>query len=94
MVRTPSKTPARKAKKSFTLSADSVAFLEAMRRNRRAVSVSSVLEEILQEIRREQALAAVEQAMGDYYTSLSRAESQEQSTWGEFAMREFPKETV
>jgi DNA-binding PadR family transcriptional regulator len=85
-------TTARKAKKSYTLSPDSVAFLEALRKNRRAASVSAILEEILQTARREQERASVERAVTDYYGSLSGEEAMEQSQWGEFALREFPKE--
>jgi hypothetical protein len=85
-------TANRKAKKSYTLSPDSVAFLEALRKNRRAASVSAILEEILQTARREQELASVERAVADYYDSLSGEEAMEQSQWGEFALREFPKE--
>ena len=50
---TPKKTD-RKAKKSYTLSPESVAFLETLRKRRRAASISSVLEEILQAVRRQQ----------------------------------------
>ena len=91
----PSRTvskPDRKAKKSYTLSPESVAFLEAMRRKRRAESISAVLEEILQAVRRENERAAVELAVADYYGSLSAEEATEQAEWGEFAVREFPFE--
>ena len=88
------KTTHLKAKKSYTLSRDSVAFLEAMRKKRRAPSVSSVLEAILQAVRREQGKAAVERAVADYYGSLSNEEAAEQTEWGEFALGEFPKERV
>ena len=81
----------RRAKKSFTLSPESVEFLEAMRKKRHALSVSSVLEDILQTVRREQGRAAVERAVADYYAALSHEESEEQTNWGEFALREFPK---
>ncbi|HEV2198639.1 MAG TPA: hypothetical protein VGR73_02375 [Bryobacteraceae bacterium] len=86
------KTTNLRAKKSFTLSPESVAFLEAMRKQRRAPSVSAVLDAILQAARREQGKAAVERAVADYYGSLSNEEAAEQSTWGEFALGEFPKE--
>jgi len=82
----------RKAKKSYTLSSESVAFLETTRKKRRAPSVSSVLEEILQTVRRKQERAAIERAVADYYTSLSPEEAEEQTEWGEFALREFPSE--
>jgi len=82
----------RKAKKSYTLSSESVAFLEIMRRKRRATSVSSVLEEILQAVRRRQEQARVEQSVSHYYSSLSGEETAELAKWAEFASRDFPGE--
>lgn len=90
MNRTLPKSRTRKAKKSFTLSVESVAFLEAVGRKRRT-SVSSILEEILQVLRREEGKSTVAKAVADYYSSLSRQESEEQTEWGEFAAREFPR---
>lgn len=40
--------------------------------------------------RPEQGKAALARAVADYYSSLSRQESEEQTEWGEFALREFP----
>jgi DNA-binding PadR family transcriptional regulator len=82
----------RKAKKSYTLSPESVAFLERLRRKRRAPSTSSILEEILQAARRRQQRAAVDRAVTEYYGFLSDAEAEEQLQWGRFAWREFPDE--
>lgn len=80
----------RKTKKSFTLSPESVRFLEAMRKKRQARSASAVLEEILQSIRREHGKASLGKALDAYYSSLSDDEAEEQVDWGEFALREFP----
>jgi predicted CopG family antitoxin len=80
----------QKFKKSYTLSPESVAFLEALRKKRGGNSISSVLEEILQAVRRKHERAAIERAVVDYYGSLSEPEAEEQAEWGEFAMREFP----
>jgi DNA-binding PadR family transcriptional regulator len=92
MIRTSGHRNARKAKKSYTLSPESVEFLEAIRKRRHAPSVSSVLEEILQAARREQGQAALERAVSDYYASLPRDAAEEQTKWGDFALREFPSE--
>jgi hypothetical protein len=92
MPRTNLDTANRKAKKSFTLSAESVAFLDAMRRKRRARSTSSVLEDILRKVRVEQEKSAVEKTISDYYSSLTDEEVKEQALWGAFAEREFPNE--
>jgi hypothetical protein len=82
----------RKAKKTYSLSPGSVAFLETMKSKRNADSVSSILEEILQSVRREHERASVERAVAAYYDSLSDSEATEQVQWGEFALREFPGE--
>jgi len=82
----------RKAKKSYTLSSESVAFLEIMRKKRRAASVSSVLEEILQAVRRRQEQAKIDQSVSSYYSSLSGKDAKELNDWSEFALGEFPGE--
>jgi len=82
----------RKAKKSYTLSPESVAFLDAMRKKQRASSISAILEEILQDVRREHDRAAIDRAVADYYGSLTTHEVAEQAEWGEFGLREFPNE--
>ena len=92
MTRTSGRRSDPKLKKSYTLSADSIEFLEAMRKKRRASSISSVLEEILQAVRREQGKAALDRAVSDYYTSMSQSEVEEQIRWGEFTLHEFPNE--
>jgi hypothetical protein len=84
----------RKAKKSYTLSPASVAFLETIRKKRHAPSTSAVLEEILQTIRRGQKKNAVEGAVSDYYSSLPSEDGEEQTRWGKFALDEFPNTAV
>jgi hypothetical protein len=91
-MRTATKTRRPKTKRSYTLSPESVAFLEGLRKRRRAASTSSVLEEIVQAARRRGARAAIEKSVSDYYSSLSAEEMREQSEWGEFAMSQFPDE--
>jgi hypothetical protein len=83
---------ARRTKKSYTLSPDSVTFLENARKKRRAQSVSAVLEEILQAVRNEEERASVERGVTDYYSSLSAAELEEQKLWGEVALDEMSKQ--
>jgi hypothetical protein len=60
MARTIHRRPARKIKKSVTLSPESVKFLVAARKERRALSLSSVLEDILRGARLERERAAIE----------------------------------
>jgi hypothetical protein len=80
----------RKAKKSYTLSPEVIAFLETERKKQNASSVSAILEEILQTARREYQRAANERAFADYYSSLSKDELNEQQLWGEFSLSQFP----
>jgi hypothetical protein len=91
MSRTKSKSD-RKAKKSYTLSPEIVEFLEAVRKKRHAESVSAILEEILQNVRREHERASVERAVADYYSSLSDGEVEEHARWGEFAVAQLTSE--
>jgi hypothetical protein len=81
--------PNRKAKKSFMLSAESVAFLEEKRRKGNAESISAILEAILQAVRRQEKRAATDRAITEYYNSLSDEEVAEERQWGEFARRGF-----
>jgi hypothetical protein len=81
----------RKAKKSYTLSLETVAFLEGIRKKRQAGSVSAVLEDILQDLRREQERASVERSMSDYYSSLADSELEELAQWSEFALAQLPR---
>lgn len=87
-----SANPGRRAKKRFTLSTESVAFLEELQRRNKAKSVSSILEEILQSLRREKHRASIDRAVTDYYSSLSDEEVAEHAEWGDFALRQFSKE--
>jgi hypothetical protein len=84
----------RKPKKSYTLSSESIQFLEAIRKRKRTHSTSAVLEETLQTVRRSAQKRAVEKAVADFYDSLSDEETKEQGRWGEFAFGEFPNESL
>jgi hypothetical protein len=82
----------RKARKSVKLSQDSVAFLEGIRRQQRSTSISAVLEEVLQTVRREHNRKELEKAVSNYSSSLSSVEATEQTEWGEFAEQQFPRD--
>jgi hypothetical protein len=81
-----------KAKKSYTLSHESIVFLENTSKKRRGASVSSVLDEMIQNARRDQERQSLNQAVEAYYSGLSGHEAQEMEEWGNFAMRQFPAE--
>jgi len=63
-----------------------------LRKRRRARSASSVLDEILQALRREQRASSLESAVAAYYTGLSSEGHNEQVAWGNFALDQFPDE--
>jgi len=54
----------------------------------------SVLEEIVEFVRRAHERAVVERAVAGYYSGLSTGEAEEHAAWGELALREFPGETA
>jgi hypothetical protein len=92
MAHTVSRQGFRKAKKSYTLSPESVTFLDTLRRKQHAVSASSVLEQILQDVRRGTERRAIENAVSDYYATCTVEERDEEARWGDFALGEFPKD--
>ena len=81
-----------KEKKSFTLSRSSVAFLQRLRQERNASSTSLVLDELIQEADADQRRKSAEQAISDYYNSLSGEELKEQVAWGEFAFSQLKQD--
>jgi len=74
-----------KQRRTFTLSPESLAYLEQEARQRSSDSQSAVLDELLQEKKRERQLAAMEKAIGTYYDGVGDAEIEEDKIWGEFA---------
>jgi hypothetical protein len=85
---------ARKTRKSYTLSPESVAFLEKVSRARRAASVSAVLDELIESVRRAEERETLEQAVTGYYSALSDKDVKEQAQWGDFALGEFPARSI
>jgi hypothetical protein len=74
-----------KRRRTFTLSPESLAYLEQQARERQLDSQSAVLDELLQEKTREQQRATLEAKITAYYDSLSDEEVEERRAWGEFA---------
>jgi|GEM_PF-1427836 hypothetical protein len=85
-------TASHKATKRFTLSPESVNFLEAEKLKRGQESASSVLEEIIHECRRKEDTTNIDAAISAYYDSLSDQEREESKHWGEFAESQFPRD--
>jgi len=88
----PRSSAARKAKKTFSLSRQSVMYLESLRKERRSKSVSSVLEEIIHQQRQARELERISASVTRYYDSLSAEEVAEDRAWGDFAATQFPSE--
>jgi len=82
----------RKAKKTFTLSRESVAFLETEKQKRGRESTSLVLEELIQEYREKGNTKKLDVAITSYYDSLTDEERGENNRWGEFAESQFPSD--
>jgi hypothetical protein len=85
-----SRALARKERKTYTLSSEAIAIIEAEKKERRTDSASSALEELLKEARRQKEMAKVAASISSYYDSLSDEEVKEQKLWGQFAETQFP----
>jgi len=88
--KSPGTARTRKAKRTFTLSRDSVDFLETEREKRGQESTSAVLEELIRECRQKPDTQKIDAAISAYYDSLSDEEREENKCWGEFAESQFP----
>ena len=87
-----SKRSQAKQKKTFSLSNDSLQYLEDVRKQKKAPSTSSVLDELIRERKLQAELEKTEVAMSAYYDSLSDEEQAEDTAWGKFGISQFPKE--
>ena len=88
----PRSNAARKAKKTFSLSRQSVMYLESLRREKRSKSVSSILEEIIRQQQQTQEMERISASVTRYYDSLTADEIAEDRAWGDFAATQFPSE--
>lgn len=82
-----------KTKKSFTLSRNSVAFLERLRKERKEKSTSMVLDELIREAAATRRREASERAITAYYDSLTPEEQAEEVAWATFAESQMTPET-
>lgn len=85
------KNTARKQKRSYTLSPDSIAFLDRLRKKRKVSSCSMVLDQLISEAGRRQRKAEIHKAMDDYYSSMTDEEIAEDRAWGQFALEQASK---
>jgi len=89
----PRSQPRNKQRKTFTLSPESVAFLEKLSANRAdsrgRESVSAVLDDLLRAVVKNHDRQQIEEQIGKYYDQRSEEQVQEEIDWGTFATDEF-----
>jgi hypothetical protein len=88
----PLSSGARKARKTFSLSPESVSYLESLRKTRKGKSISSVLEELIRQRREAEDMKRISASVTRYYDSLTADEAAEDRAWGDFAATQFPSE--
>jgi hypothetical protein len=77
--------PARKIKRSFSISAESDAFIRKARKERRSPSESETLDALLSELISVRQQHLLDSAWKEYYDSLTSDDIDEQLAWGTFA---------
>lgn len=82
----------RKARKTFSLSRESLKYLEDLRKERKKDSMSSVLEDVIRQMQEAKELERISAAATRYYDSLTPEEIAEDRAWGDFAATQFPTE--
>jgi hypothetical protein len=88
----PKSSTTRKEKKTFSLSRQSLRFLEALRKERQSRSVSSVLEEIIRQQQQAKEMKSISASVSSYYDSLPDKQMEADRAWGQFAETQFPGE--
>ena len=82
----------RKARKTFSLSRETVRYLESLRRERKNNSMSSVLEDVIRQLQQTKEMERISASVTRYYDSLTAEEIAEVRAWGDFAATQFPSE--
>jgi hypothetical protein len=82
---------ATKEKKTFSLSRESVRYLEEIRQKTHKTG-SQILEELIAEKKREAEEARISVAITKYYDSLSEKEIDEERKWGKFSESQITEE--
>lgn len=83
---------ARKARKTFSLSGEAVRYLETVRKGKQARSISSVLEDLIQQRRAAEEMDRVSASISGYYDSLTDDQTAGDRAWGQFSENQFPTE--
>jgi hypothetical protein len=88
---------ARKRRKTFTLSQESIALLNDLRapnHGSQRRSLSGVLDDLLRALDRQRKREAVENAVTKFYDGLSAEAQQGEREWGEFSLTQFTDGSV
>lgn len=88
----PQTRAARKQRKTFSLSRESVRYLEFLRKSKRGGSISSVVEDLIRQRRQAEEMKCISASITSYYDSLSDEQVAEDRAWGQFAETQFPIE--
>jgi Tfp pilus assembly protein PilO len=83
---------ARKARKTFSLSRETVKYLESLRRQQKKASMSSVLEGVIRQQQQTKEMDLISASVTRYYDFLSAKEIADDRAWGDFAATQFPSE--
>jgi hypothetical protein len=79
-----------KARKTFSLSRETVRYLESLRKERKKDSMSAVLEDVVRQLQQAKELERISASVSHYYDNLTDEEMAEDRAWGEFAETQFP----
>ncbi len=82
----------RKEKKTFSLSRESVRYLQSVQKRKKSESISAVLEDLIQQQRQAQEMQRISASINSYYDSLSDEQVADDRAWGQFAETQFPTE--
>jgi hypothetical protein len=82
----------KKLRRSFTLSPESVAYLEAARLERQADSTSAVLDEILQDRQKQDERQRLRASISAYYDVMTDEEAAENQRWARLSESQVPPE--
>jgi len=80
----------RREKRTFSLSAEAVAYLDALAQDYQ--SASEALDTLIREKRAETERQRVSASIRNYYDSISEDEREENRRWGEFVVSQLAKE--
>jgi hypothetical protein len=75
--------PGRKQRVTFTLSQDALEFIHRSQQEENIPSLSAALDKLIDDVKRARTLDALNASVTAYYDSLSPAETQLESAWGE-----------